>query len=555
MLAGAGGIDAVLLVVAADERVMPQTREHLSIVEMLGITSGVAALTKIDRVTPAERTRVLESLREFLDGSKLRELPIVPVSAKTGEGLDDLRQQLSRLSPRPVEERVRLPFRLPIDRVFAATGFGAVVTGSLVAGQIAAEERVVVLPEGLPARVRRIEIHGEPVESAIAGSRTSLNLAGVDVGDLRRGQVVARPETIEPSSRLLVSIQILPDAPEIAGGAELNFHHFSLETSGRLRLFGRRSLKPGESAAALLSLAEPATALPSDRFVLRRPSPAATIGGGVIGDTRPPARLAPADLEVFTGFDRDRRLARRIERSSAGMGLDALARSEGIAREAVAASATRLIASGAVRAIGSYTLLDSRRYADLRERARRNLAEGTGRRVGTVGLPRAAFSAAVFRGFSPDLAEALLRAMASEGVLDISGDEVRVAGSRQIPTTESKLADTILTRYVAAGFDPPSPAAVARDAGAKEKIVDGLVAFLVKERKLARLPGGIVIAEAVVESVIEKLRRLPKKEISVADFKEMFGLTRRLAIPLLEALDERKVTRRVGEARQILSKT
>ncbi|HET9796231.1 MAG TPA: selenocysteine-specific translation elongation factor, partial [Thermoanaerobaculia bacterium] len=258
MLAGAGGIDAVLLVVAADESVKPQTREHFAIVRLLGIPRGVIALTKIDRVSDDVAAVAELETRELVAGSFLEGAPILRVSARSGAGVGELADTLFAVANASASNRDRKPLRLPVDRAFSIAGFGPVVTGSLVDGTLTAGQKVEILPERIEARVRRVEVHDEAVETARAGERTSANLAGVEREQLRRGQMIVAPGSIVPSSRLLVRLAMLPEAPPLENGDEIAFHHFASEHVARVRLWD--AIPAGGSGAALLTLETPVAA-------------------------------------------------------------------------------------------------------------------------------------------------------------------------------------------------------------------------------------------------------------------------------------------------------
>jgi len=551
MLAGAGGIDAVLLVVAADEGVKPQTREHFAIVRLLGIPRGVIALTKIDRVSDDIAGAAELEVRELVAGSFLENAPILRVSARTGEGVEALAGTLFSIADAGAGSRDRRPLRLPIDRAFSIAGFGPVVTGSLVDGTLTAGQKIEILPEGLEARVRRVEVHDEAVETARAGERTSANLAGVEREQLRRGQMIVAPGSIVPTSRLLARLTLLAGAPALESGDEVAFHHFASEHVARVRLWG--AIPAGTGGAALLTLESPVAARSGDRFIVRRLSPAATIGGGEVLDAHPPRKIAAEDRRVFLSGSPAERLARRVERSPSGASREDLAREEGMREEEVRALLSAVLDSKDVRELDSGRLYVSRsRWEDLAGHTASAVAEEIRRRPGAVEASRAAVLEQVFGAFSARDAELVLRSIADSGKVIAGGDGLRLPGERALPGGEQKTADRIAALFDEGGLEPPSPGDVAMKLGAKSKIVEGLLAYLVKEKRLARLPGGFFVSRAAVDRVAAALRDSGRPTITVPEFKEMFGLTRRIAIPLLEHLDETKVTRRAGEKREIL---
>jgi selenocysteine-specific elongation factor len=551
MLAGAGGIDAVLLVVAADEGIKPQTREHFAITRLLGIPRGVVALTKSDRV-PEDLASVTElEVREFLAGSFLEGASIVHVSAKTGAGVDALADALFAMVGAGAGEREKRALRLPVDRAFSIAGFGPVVTGSLVDGSIAPEQRVEILPEGIAARVRRVEVHDEEVAAARAGERTSVNLAGVEQAMLRRGQMIVAPGSIQATDRALVRLTLLPDSPPLESGVEVSFHHFASERIAHLRLWD--DALPGTTVPALATLDEPIAARTADRFIVRRLSPAATIGGGEILDAHPPRKIDEEDRRVFMDGTAADRLVRRVVRNVAGVSREDLAREESMREDEIRPALGPAIAAGTLRELDTGKLfLSSARWEILASRAAAAISAEVKNRAGAVGASRAAVLEKAFAAFAPREAEIALKSIIDAGKLIADGETLHLPGAGALPGGEQKMADKIAELFEEGGLEPPSPGDVAMKLGAKSKIVDGLIAYLVKEKRLARLPGGFILARSATDRITSELRASGKASISVPEFKEMFGLTRRIAIPLLEYLDETKVTRRTGDARTIL---
>jgi selenocysteine-specific elongation factor len=560
MLAGAGGIDAVLLVVAADESVMPQTREHLDIVRLLGVERGVVAVTKRDRVTAEMLAVALEEVRELLRGGPLEAAPIVAVSSVTGEGLDELRRALVAAAAGLEEEaRARRPVRLPIDRAFAIAGFGPVVTGSLVSGSLAREQRLELLPEGRPLRARRVEVHGQEVGEARAGERTSVNLAGVELSELRRGQTLATPGHLAASRLLTVRLRLLPGAPRLESGDVLSFHLFASDTTARVRLLDGDTLAGGGSARAQLSLEEPVAAIPGDRFVVRRTSPAETIGGGVVLDAL--ARRSPGrgesrtrQLDALEGPPEERLMLWIEETREAGAADSDLARRSGLRPEEIEGVASPLAAAGRAHRLrrSPDRWISETALRRLSQEAEKQIVSLLGESAGAVGVSRRTLMARLLPDAEPRWAEAVEAALASRGVFVIAGEEARPPGRQDLPAGELELSERIAAVYREAGLAPPSPGDVAGAVRHHPKVVEGLIVYLVKKRTLLRLPGGWIISREAVDGVTERLRASGKASFGVAEFKEMFRLTRKLAIPLLEHLDAARVTRRVGERRELL---
>ena len=554
MLAGAGGIDALLLVVAADEGVKPQTREHFAIAELLGLSRGLVALTMIDRSEPALAAAAEEEVRELVAGSFLESAPILRVSARTGDGIAELRRALVDLARDEERERQSRPLRLPIDRAFSISGFGTVVTGSLVTGSIEPEARVQILPAGALARVRRVEVHGHEVPRAVAGERTSVNLAGVELESLARGLALASPDAFVCSNRLLVTIRLLASAPKLQTGDRVVFHHFASEQTARVRLLRTDALEPGASAPALLTLSKPVGAAVFDRFVIRRPSPASTIGGGEVLDLAPPRKLAAEELRIFASRDRTARLLARIARHPEGRGESELSVDEALDAGEVRSLLARPLAEGRIARFPPHSrYIGTERFLQLEAETRALILRELKSRPGARGASRAALAEKVFRRFDAKTLDAILQEMSSRRVVELAGEEVRIPGHSALPGSDQKLAERVASLYDEKGLDPPSPGDAARALNANPKIVEGLISFLVKEKRLVRLPGGFFLSARAAREAATRLRESKKTTVSVAEFKEMFSLTRRMAIPLLEHFDESKVTRRVGDSRQILS--
>ena len=591
MLAGAGGIEAVLFVVAADESVMPQTREHFEIVRLLGLSSGIVAVTKTDRVPPELVEVTASDVRELVQGSFLEGAPIVPVSARTGEGLDTLKAELVRLARQPRLSRAaalhagvpqagvpqaRAPqagvppggapraeeiVRLPIDRAFLVAGFGPVVTGSLVSGGIRKDDRLEIVPDRRPVRVRRLEVHGREVSEALAGERVSANLAGAELSDLRRGLVLATPEALATSTRLVARLELLSGSPRIRSGDRVSFHHFASEATARVRILEGRELGPGGTARVELRFGRPVAAAPGDRFVVRRLSPVATIGGGVVLDARPTAIRGRDDearrgmLERLETGSLAERLVLWIEEArEQGIGDQDLARRAGVpvrvVREALAGPISERRIHAPRRSPDAY--LSEAALARLAKLAAAELETLAAAGSGAVGVPRQTLLNRVLPRSDPRWSEAIEGALAARGAIVLAGDEARAPGRSDLAGADRELSVRIADLFRNRGLDPPSPSETAEAVRHRPKVVEGLIGHLVKTGTLVRLPGGWIVSRESVDTVVSRVRAREKKSLDVAEFKEMFGLTRRLAIPLLEYLDGAKVTRRVGDRREIV---
>jgi selenocysteine-specific elongation factor len=562
MLAGAGGIDAALLVVAADESVMPQTREHFEIVRMLGLQRGLIAVTKVDRVTPDLVAVTLSDVADLVRGSFLEGVPTLPVSARTGEGLERLKKALVALvSEGEGSERDARGVRLPIDRAFLVPGFGPVVTGSLVSGTISRDQKLELLPARVPVRVRRVEVHGREEAVAHAGERVSANLAGVELSDVRRGVTLAAPEAFATTRLLTVRLEVLPGARRVKAGDRFSFHHFSSEARAVVRLLEAPEVAPGSSGGAQIALSAAVAAAPGDRFVLRRLSPVETIGGGVVLDpaaprwTRARAEQNRAALDVLEKGSLAERLALWIsQQRSRGADEETLARRAGVTPAEVREALSASVAAGAVHVLrrSPERYLGEEALGKLAEKASREIAALLKEGTGAVGVSRRTLLERLLPGAEPRWAEAVETALVKRGAYAVSVDEARPPGREDLASGERELSERILAVFRRRGLDPPSPADVAADVQHRPKVVEGLIGYLVKKGSLVRLPGGWLVPREAVDEAAARLRTSGLASLDVAAFKDMFHLTRKIAIPLLEHLDAAKVTRRVGDRREIL---
>jgi selenocysteine-specific elongation factor len=439
-------------------------------------------------------------------------------------------------------------------------GFGPVVTGSLVAGAISKDQKLELLPERRPVRVRRLEVHGKETARALAGERVSANLAGVELSDLSRGKELAAPGALAVSALLTVRIHLLPSAPRARSGDRFFFHHFSAEARARLRLIDRVELLPGGSARAQLRLSAAVPAVPGDRFVLRRLSPVETIGGGVILDPLwpPIARTRTGEidrLERLENGDLSERAALWIEQAREGGVEDGeLAARAGTSSEEIRAALAGPLAAGRVHALrrSPNRYLAEASLLRLAERATSEIEAFLSAGTASVGMPRRTLLSRLMPAADARWSEAVESALVVRGVFRVAGEEARPPGREDLPAGERDLSQRIVEIYRERGLDPPSPSEVAERVRHRQKVVEGLIGYLAKKGDLARLPGGWLVAREAVDGVIARLRGSGRASIDVGEFKEMFGLTRRLAIPLLEYLDASKITRRVGDRREIL---
>ncbi len=552
MIAGAGGVDRALLVVAADEGVMPQTREHLDVLDLLGVEGGVVALTKVDLVDSELAKVVAEEVRDALTGGPLAGAPVIPCSAVRGDGLDELRAAVLACAAGVMrrEEPYR-PFRLAVDRVFSMPGAGTVVTGTARWGQVQVGDELLALPSGRRLRVRGVQVHGQPRREGRAGERVALQLPGVAVEEVPRGEQLLSPGPWTATGRLAVALKLLPTASPLGEGEVLWLHLLAGRTAARVERLLPSPLAPGERGRAVLRLRRPLFAAPGDRLILRLISPARTVGGAVVLDpfSTPfkrreldrlaslpdPAADLPGALATFIG-----------RAGPGGTTVETLAARLGVSPPGLEAALGRVVETHRAVIVRRTppTLLAPEQLAAVRERARALLRE-----AGAVGIPWAELAARAIPAEAAALRDVYLEDLRASGVVrEVAGR----AMAADLPAVEDPLAVAVEKFYREAGFAAPSPAEAAARLGAAPRTVEGLVRYLIDARRLARIGGKWVLHRSLLDEVVAALASWEGEVFDVSRFKERFGLTRKLAIPLLEWLDSQRVTRREGDLRRVL---
>ena len=561
MLAGAGGVDCVLLIVAADESVMPQTREHFDICRLLHVHHGIVVITKSDLVDDDTRELVRLEVRELVKDSFLESAPVIAVSARTGEGLDDLRRSLVAVAAKVHERHPDGASRLPIDRAFTMQGFGTVVTGTLVAGRIHVEDELVLAPGETRVRVRGLQVHGRKQEEASSGQRTAVNVGGVDVASISRGQSLIAPGALTTTRRVDAVLDLLPSARPLKHGARVRFHQGTSEVLGRVSIAGASHVEPGGRAMVRIRLESAAAVTRGDRFILRAYSPTVTIGGGEILDPEPPragvrSPSAEQRLRALTG-PRDAAVLQMVsDAGSMGLPVAALTARAGLAPAAartLAAAldegkhaqrvADRLVANDAVRRLSEQLLALVGEFHKAQP-----LADG---------VPREEARERVFARAHPAVFEHVLLQLGEQKKLVVR-DRLALAGHRlDLPPEEARAREIIERAYQQAGLKPPDSKTVAGESRVATAIADKMTALLVRQKVLVRIDTLLFHADALqmLKREIQGLKNSApdgRATVDVAMFKERFGVTRKFAIPLLEWLDRERVTRRVGETRVVL---
>jgi selenocysteine-specific elongation factor len=556
MLAGVGGIDLVILVIAADEGIKPQTREHFDICRLLDIRRGITVLTKSDAVDADTLEVVRLEVEDFLRGSFLdvAQSPIVAVSSLAGAGLDALKSVLAKAASEVAAKNSTSLARLPIDRVFSMKGFGTVVTGTLVAGTVREEEELEVFPSGRTTRVRGVQVHGAPAESAAAGQRTALNLAGLSTEELARGMTLSTAEVFHSTSRMDALLSLLPSAKPLKDGARVHFHAYTSETIAEVRLHGKKQLKPGDEAYAQLRLADPVLLLPGDHFIVRQFSPVVTIGGGVVLDASPLRRKAKQDeaiafLEIMrSGSPHQMLTARVVRRGSAGLLLDDVPGEMNIRREDAAKLATQagliwcdpvLVAAAAFAEAKAHVLAALTKF---------HLANPL-----VAGMSKEELRKQI--SLSPAVFDGVVTKLAAEKMLGIAGELVHLAGRGVVmKDEEAESKKTIEQAFASAGLKVPSLKEVLAGLKVDKIRAQKIVTLLLRDRILVKLSDELVFHQSALADLRRKVTTLKPTtpKIDVARFKDLTGVSRKYAIPLLEYLDRERVTRRVGDERVIL---
>ncbi len=556
MLAGTGGIDLVVLVIAADEGIKPQTREHFDICRLLAVRRGMTVLTKSDAVDAETLEVVRLEVEDFLRGSFLdpATAPIIAASSLNGAGLNEVKTALAKVASEANAKDSAALARLPIDRIFTMKGFGTVVTGTLVSGTIHKEEELEVFPTGKRVRVRGTQVHGESADQAIAGQRTALNLAGVTTEDLGRGMMLAPGHTYQSTSRMDVLLSLLPAAKPLKDGARVHFHAYTMETIAEVRLYGTKQIKPGEESYAQLRLSVPTLLLPGDRFIVRQFSPVITIGGGVVLDAVPPARKrTPENVIEFLQTIRDAGpqqiiAARVIRRGTGGLALRDLPSEMNIRP----GDGMKLAAHAGLLLCGE-VLISSASFAEAQEAVVRVAKGFHDANPLVAGISREALREQSNLGH--EVFEHVLATLVKEKKLELAGEQVHLPGRGVVMKDEEAESKKIIEQaFASAGLKVPSLREVLSSVKVDKVRAQKIVTLLLRDKILIKISDELVFHQSALTDLRQKIATLKAStpKIDVARFKDMTGVSRKYAIPLLEYLDRERVTRRVGDERIIL---
>lgn len=570
MLAGAHGIDLVMLVVAADESVMPQTREHFDICRLLEVKAGLIVITKTDLVEEEFADLVEAEVREFVTGSFLAEAPVVRVSARSGQGIEELKRTLATLAARVQLRDDEAVARLPIDRVFTIKGFGTVVTGTLIAGQIQAGDELELLPaDGRRTRARSLQVHGQATQTARAGERTAINVQGLEVAEITRGQVLVPAGRLQATSMLDVRLQLLPSAPRtLRSRARVHLHLGTAEVLARVVLLGQSELAADGSCFAQLRLEAPVLALPGDHFIVRSYSPTITIGGGVVVDALPrkhrwrDGAQVVAQLGNLRAADEHERIALLIEMA----GEHGLTHAQIAARSGAPDAVIKQAAEAALKARRAVAvtstplfLLARTAFDELAKQVRAQLKTFHQKQPLAAGMGREEIREKIFAHLAPEIFRAVIAQLAERNEVVAEKDLLRLATHRVALSAEEQAAkDHLADVFARAGLQPMSlEDAIAQAApqfGIDQQRAQRFAQMLINSGELVRVAELIFHRQALeaLRPTLQQYKAQHGAKLDVGAFKDLTGISRKYAIPLLEYLDRQRVTRRVGDAREIL---
>lgn len=555
MLAGAGGIDLVLLVIAADEGIMPQSREHLHICNLLKIKSGLIAITKADLVESDWLGLVEDEVKNFVKGTFLDGAPIVPVSSRTLQNVDLLKEKIRDVALQVEPKPTKGLFRLPIDRVFTLKGFGTVITGTAISGSISADEPVEILPSSIKSKVRGLHSHGKPIQTAYAGQRVAINLQGVDKDEIKRGDSVVLPERFTPTRKIDANMELLSDAPAVKTKSLVHFHLGTSETIARIILVGKAEVRAGERCYCQFRLREPVIAMSGDRYIIRRFSPVETIGGGEILDPlsfRRSRKEGVEDLEIFESGTLSDKIAAKVKRSGIyGIKISLI---EGWVKAeitSISESINALKDKGALMQFED-TLFHAQPFDAFKEKMRKIMNDFHRKNPLRPGMPKEELRTHL--KIEPRLFGNLLTS-----VKDIIAEKelVRLATFKAaLSQVDESVKVKILELLGKGAFQPPAKEELSESLKIDQKRFSDILKLMTKEGSLVRINDSVFITSSAYEDMITKLKDFysKKQDMTVAEFRDVLNTTRKYALPFLEYLDSNQITMRVGDVRKFLLK-
>jgi len=554
MLAGVGSIDMVMLVVAADEGVMPQTKEHLAICDLLKIKSGLIALNKADLVDEETLELAKEEVREAVKGTFLENADIIPVSAKTGYNIELLKEKIKEKALKVEEKSSGGIFRMPIDRVFTLKGFGTVVTGTVLSGKISVDSPVEILPAGIISRIRGLQSHGQSLKEVFAGQRVGINLQGVSKEDLKRGDIVTVPETLKPTYLIETRIELLKEAKPLKHNAPIHFYLTTSETIGKVKLFGKSEIQPLETAFAYIKLQEPVIAMAGDRFVIRRFSPLETLGGGLVLDPEPPKRkkdIDPSHLDILYSGELSERIEIKIKRRGfKGMTISEIEGWVNTDLTEIHSAVEKLLKKQRViKAENRFFHIDI--FNNFKTALINLVKDFHEKNPFKEGLPKEELKAKLSLERFPEVL------MLLPYIEDISVEgnivKLKLAPKEAIDTV---LENKIIEQLKKNEFQPPFKNELAQNLNIPESKLSDILKIIAKSGKIIRINDSLYLLKESYEKMLALLKDFfaKKSEMTVSEFRTMLNTTRKYALPYLEHLDSSKITLRVGEVRKLVKR-
>lgn len=556
MLAGAGGIDIVLMVIAADEGIMPQSREHLAICNLLKIKSGLIALTKAELVEKEWLELVTDEIKSFVKGTFLEDAPVIPVSSKTGINLELLKKEIKDLALKVTPKKSGGLFRLPIDRVFTLKGFGTVVTGTALSGSISVDDVVQILPGNLSPKVRGLHSHGKAINTAYAGQRLAVNLQSVEKEDLSRGDVVVTSLSFSPAKTIDAFLELLKDAPSVKSKSLVHFYTGTAETIARVILYEKEELKPGESCYCQFRLQHPVVSMSGDRYIIRRFSPLETLGGGEVLDPSPQRRRKKdgiQDLEVFRSGSFEQKILMKIEKAGiSGISLSAVTGWINAEKQAISEALERLKQCGEI--VRHEDMLLHRKSFDLIQEKISGLL-GAFHKMHPLrpGMPKEE----VRTHFKIDMKLFIFLLPGFKNII-VEKDLVRLKEFRiALSTNEETSRAKIIDMLDKAGFQPPLKAEIIEILKSDQKQVSDILNILTKEKSIVRINDTLYLSASSYANMMFLLKTFfsKKSEITVAEFRDILKTSRKYALPFLEYLDSNRTTLRTGDVRKLILRT
>jgi selenocysteine-specific elongation factor len=562
MLAGAAGLDLVVLVISAEESIKPQTREHFDICRLLGVRRGVVALTKSDLVDADTAGLVRLEVEEYLRGTFLENAAIVLVSSKTRAGLSDLKNELQRIAGEVHGKNPAHHFRLPIDRAFAIKGFGPVVTGTLMSGNVGVGDEVELFPPQTLLRVRGVQSGGKTVERSHAGQRTAVNLAGIEHTALKRGMVLAAPGKFRATRRIDVRLELLPSAPTLKQRSRVHFHAGTSETIAEVFFFGATEITPGQHNLAQFRLKDEVLVLPGDRFIVRQFSPVVTIGGGTVLDAlarRPLLRDTGrvAFLETLERGDQVEIVAALADRSLGGIAFAEIAARTGWLDHEIHGAVRRVTAAGRAKSVAEPAIVvPFKAYEDVLQKIAARVEKFQRENPLLPGIAREDLRSSLGRPVRAETFRSAVEELVAQKKLELRADVIKRTGSAiMLEPEEAQAKEQIEKAFAGAGLAVPAVREVLSKLPVEAKRAERILQILLRDRILVRVTLELVFHRDSLAQLREQLSAYQKSKgdrISVPAFKELTGITRKYAIPLLEYLDRERVTRRAGDERIIL---